>query len=112
MFTPLERALVAHLVADWLLQDTWMATHKSRLTHPAAWVHGAIHGICLTLALDWQAGVFLGLLHVLVDTGVPVAWWMRVFKNVGEDPKALHVSIWTDQVTHVATIAAWIALFC
>ena len=39
--TLFERALVAHLVADWLLQNDWMAHQKTSLSHSAAWVHGA-----------------------------------------------------------------------
>ena len=58
--TPFERGLVAHLVADWVLQNDWMARHKTSLRHPAAWTHAAIQGLCLALALGWQAGLVLG----------------------------------------------------
>ena len=37
MLTLFERALAAHLVADWLLQNDWMALNKSNLRHPAGW---------------------------------------------------------------------------
>ena len=37
----------AHLVADWFLQNAWQAEHKVDLRHPAAWVHGACHLLCL-----------------------------------------------------------------
>ena len=108
--TPFERALVAHLVADWLFQNTWMAQHKSDLRHPAAWVHGAIHGVCLALALDWRAGACLGMLHMLIDTRVPLAWWMRYFKETADAPEATTIAIWADQVLHIAVIALWIGL--
>jgi hypothetical protein len=49
--TALERGWVAHLVADWLLQNNWMAKNKSSLVHPAAWVHALIHASCQALAL-------------------------------------------------------------
>ena len=58
--TPFERALVAHLVADWLLQNDWMAHHKCKLSHPAAWVHGGIHALALGWALGWVALALLG----------------------------------------------------
>jgi hypothetical protein len=109
MLTPFERALVAHLVADWLLQNNWMAKNKSSLLHPAAWVHAAIYAGCLGLALGWVAGAVLGLLHVLIDTGLPVRWWTQKIKDSADAPEALHIAIWADQVVHIAAIAAWIA---
>jgi hypothetical protein len=108
--TPFERALVAHLVADWLLQNNWMAQHKSSLFHPAAWAHGAVHAICLTLALGWHAGLALGLVHVLIDTRVPLNWWMRAFKDSAHLPEAQQIAVWADQVIHIASLALWIAV--
>ena len=108
--TPFERGLVAHLVADWVLQTDWMARHKIRLQHPAAWTHAAIQALCLGLALGWQAGLVLGFIHLLIDTRVPVAWWMRVFKKCNQAPEALSIAIWLDQTLHVVCIAVWVAL--
>src|SRR5205814_662419 len=107
--TPFERALVAHLVADWLLQNNWMAKNKYSLLHPAAWVHAAIYTICLGLAIGWLAGVVLGAVHLIVDTGIPLQWWTRIFKDSANVPEALHIAIWADQVVHIAAIAAWIS---
>jgi len=109
MLTPFERAFVAHLVADWLLQTNWMARHKSSVRHPAAWVHASIYGVCLGLALNWEAGIVLGLLHVLIDTGIPLRWWMTHFKESADVPEALHIAIWADQVIHIGAIAVWVA---
>ena len=55
-----ERGLVAHLVADWLLQNDWMALNKMNLRHPAGWVHAAIHGVLLGFALGWREGLCWG----------------------------------------------------
>ncbi len=110
MLTPFERALVAHLVADWVLQNNWMAVNKTRLSHPAGWVHAGIHAICLGLALDPLAGAVLGGIHLLIDTRVPVNWWIRVFKKSEQAPEARFIAVWTDQVIHLVTIAAWITL--
>jgi hypothetical protein len=109
--TPFERALVAHLVADWLLQNDWMAHHKCKLSHPAAWVHGGIHALALWWALDWRAGLALGLVHTLIDTRIPLAWWIRSFKHSEHAPEAPSIAMWTDQALHIALIALWIALF-
>jgi hypothetical protein len=107
--TPLERGLIAHLIADWLLQNNWMAKNKSSLAHPAAWVHGGVHAGCLTLALGWSAGLGLGLLHMLTDTRRPVGWWLRSFKRSTEEPDADQTALWVDQVIHIVCIAAWIS---
>ena len=110
MLTPFERGLIAHLVADWLLQNNWMALNKTNLRHPAGWVRAAIHGLLLGLALGWMCGVVLGAFHLVVDTGWPVKWWIRVFKKCERAPQLDIIRIWTDQVLHIAAIAAWVAL--
>jgi hypothetical protein len=110
MLTLFERGLVAHLIADWLLQNDWMAAHKGSLHHPAAWVHGSIYAVCLGLALgSWQAGLALGLLHMLVDTRQPLNWWRKIYRQTSAGPAELHVAIWSDQTVHIATLAVWIA---
>ena len=111
MLTSFERALMAHLVADWLLQNNWMAKNKSSVRHPAAWVHASIYGVCLGLALNWKAGIVLGLLHVVVDTGIPVKWWITHFKDSADAPEAMHIAIWADQVIHIGAIATYISLW-
>src|SRR3954468_8464160 len=100
--TLFEPGLVAHLVADWLLQNDWMALHKTNLRHPAGWVHASIHVVLLGLALGWRGGLVLGILHLLIDTGRPVNWWVRVFKKCDGAPQAGLIRIWTDQVLHIA----------
>ncbi len=103
---------VAHLIADWLLQNRWMADHKSCLRHPAAWVHGAIHGAALALVFPWHIAVVVALSHLFIDTRRPLRWWERVFLRASDGPVALHVAIWADQVTHLAVIACaalWVA---
>ncbi len=101
---------MAHLIADWLLQNDWMAKNKTSLRHPASWIHATIHAIALGLALGWQAGLFLGLVHLLVDTRVPLQWWQRVFRQTVEGPLAVFTAIWADQVIHIASIAVWVVV--
>lgn len=110
LLTPFERGLVAHLVADWILQNDWMARNKMNLRHPAAWSHSAIQAVCLGLALGWQAGLVLGVVHLLIDSRVPVAWWMRSFKKCSQAPDAGSIAMWLDQTLHIVCIAVWVAL--
>src|SRR5262249_50071306 len=110
MLTPFEKGLVAHLVADWIFQNEWMARNKKKLLHPAAWTHSAIQGICLGIALGWQAGLVLGFAHLLIATRVPLNWWMRGFKNCANAPNADTIAILLDQTFHIVCIAAWVAL--
>lgn len=108
MLTPFEKGLIAHLVADWILQNDWMARNKVSLLHPAAWVHASIQAACLALALGWQAGLVLGVVHLLIDTRVPVAWWMRSVKKCHQAPEAGSIAIWLDQTLHIVCLAAWV----
>jgi hypothetical protein len=108
--TPFERGLVAHLAADWVFQNDWMARNKRSLRHPAAWTHAAIQAACLGLALGWQAGLVLGFIHMLIDTRVLVAWWIRVFKKCGQAPEAGLIAIGLDQTLHIICLALWVAL--
>lgn len=109
MLTPFERGLVAHLVADWVLQNDWMARHKSDLGHPAAYVHAGIHAACLAVALGPLGGAVLGVVHLLVDSRAPVAWWMRVYKRCERSPEAPQIALWLDQALHLICLAAWVA---
>ncbi len=110
MLTLFERGLLAHLIADWLLQNDWMARNKRSVLHPAAWVHAGIQSMCLGIALGPIAGIVLGGIHLLVDTRIPMRWWQRVFRQTTEGEVALHVAIWEDQVIHIVTIGIWVAL--
>jgi len=109
MLTPFELGLLAHLVADWLLQNDWIAKNKSNLKHPAAWVHAGIQAALLALALGWVAGLVLGGIHLLVDTRLPMRWWQRVFHQTTTGESAMHVAIWEDQVIHIVCIGLWVA---
>ena len=107
-FTPFEAALLLHLIADWLLQNEWMAVNKTRLSHPAAWLHGSIHGVLLSVVFGWAGGVVLALLHMVIDTRFPIRWWIKVFKKCEGSPDLPILLIGCDQVLHISCIAGWI----
>jgi hypothetical protein len=100
--------LVLHLVADWPLQNDWMARHKASFRHPAGYVHAAIHGGLLAFVFGWLS-LPLAVVHLLIDTRRPVVWWSRLIRQTqpggtGYDV-GLEVRFWTDQVFHVACVA-------
>lgn len=110
-------ALIAHVIADWLLQSDWMAKHKAERggwpsyrqrddydsptgvlasimeerrialrppstppwwnRHPAAYAHAGIHGLALAPLFGWVT-LPLAVVHLLIDTRTPVAWWAKV----------------------------------
>jgi hypothetical protein len=103
--------MVAHLVADWLCQNDWMAVNKANLRHPAGWVHAAIHGVALALVFGWVAAP-LAVAHLLIDTRKPVAWWSRAIRQTQPTGQGLplvdigmFVRFWNDQVWHIGCIA-------
>jgi hypothetical protein len=115
--------IVLHLIADWPLQNDWMAQNKVRFLHPAGVVHSGIHGVLLAFIFGWVA-VPLQIAHLLIDTRKPVEWWSRLMRQTqpksqyvilrgGMDDEGavpiydigLEVRIWTDQVFHIICIA-------
>ncbi len=98
--------MVAHMIADWPLQNSWIAVNKVSLKHPASWVHGAIHFTALVFVFSPLVAGILAVAHMLIDTRVPLIWWRRIFHFTGEEPMATHVAIWLDQCAHMLCIAA------
>jgi len=97
---------VLHLIADWVLQNEWIASNKGNLGHPAAWVHGAIHALAALLVFPWWAALTIGISHMLIDTRIPARLWQRFYGQTTDGPFALPVALWLDQVLHVMVIAA------
>lgn len=97
--------IVIHLIADWLLQNEWMAVYKVDLRHPAAWVHSGIHTVGLFLLFNPLVALLIGISHLLIDTRVPLLWWMRIIKQVPKDARLPIVETWLDQVMHITVLA-------
>lgn len=97
--------LVAHLIADWLFQNTWMAQYKTNLKHPAAWVHAGIHTILYLFIFPLPVAITLGVIHMLIDTRKPLEWWGKYMSQTYEGEVAMHIRIWRDQVLHIVFLA-------
>lgn len=109
--------IVLHLIADWPLQNDWMANHKALRRHqrgsswwdrhPAAYVHSGIHGLILSFIFGWVA-IPLALSHFLIDCRWIVVTWSRFIRQT--QPQMMYdigfeVRFWTDQVFHITCIA-------
>lgn len=106
------RGFVMHLIADWILQNDWMANHKVNLNHPAPWTHGAIQLVAMRRVFSFPVALALAIVHLLIDTRKPLVWWRRVYRQTTiemHEYAGWHVAIWGDQVVHIVCIAlaAW-----
>ena len=125
---------VAHLIADWIFQNDWMAVNKANLRHPAGYVHAGIHGaVQVPVFKRWALPIAIS--HLLIDTRKPVAWFSRRVRQTQPEGRLLRayennvplhrtedwswrpvydvgteVRFWVDQVWHVAVlaIASWL----
>lgn len=97
--------LTAHLIADWFLQNDWMAVNKVNPEHPAGFIHAAIHGLLMLLfGFPWPTSLWIAIAHWLIDLRVALAWWRRAFGQTTEGPMAVHVAIWQDQAAHLIVL--------
>lgn len=117
-FTPEQTTLLVwgwsvHIVADWFLQNHWMATHKTSLKHPAAYVHSGIHGVLSLLVFPWPVALALFVAHLLIDLRTPLLWWGRVVgQSTPEQMGSAYVpfAFLRDQAAHwvcLAVAAYW-----
>ena len=101
-------ALIAHVVADWLLQTDWMAVNKVNLRHPAGYVHAGVYTLFMLPLFPWFLALLIGVTHLFIDTRGPVHWWMRSIKRVSSGAYATtgFVESAVDQAFHVVVLAA------
>lgn len=111
--TIFEKALLIHLVCDWLLQNEWMALNKKDLRHPAAWVHSGIHFVGLCLVFPAWVALLVAVIHALVDTRVALITWRHLIRQTTDpaNPASLHIAFWGDQVVHLVVLALAIEWF-
>ena len=103
--------LLAHLVADWFLQNEWMALNKVSLKHPAAWVHSGIHTVGALLVFPWTVALALGISHILIDTRVPLQLWRKLYRQTQEGAIMVPFALWQDQAAHLILLCL-AALYC
>ena len=111
--TPFGWLCLSHLVADWMLQNDWMACGKrTKFTSIAGLTHYAIYTavIALTLFLNFPSldvtsqlliNTFVFLSHWLIDGTNLVQQWMRW---VGQRDQTM-VRLVIDQTLHLLVLA-------
>lgn len=84
----IAQAIVAHVVAEYLLQPDLMMDAKRGMRSPFGWVmasvlHGVIWLVLIWLATSWPLHVLvpLGVLHLIVDA-TRVGSWMNQLQDV------------------------------
>jgi hypothetical protein len=103
--------LVAHLVADWMLQNDWIARNKQRRWFTGAiLVHCTVYALVLVAAL-WVAPVtqppyflfaaLVFLTHWLIDAFNLAGVWMAWFHQ----SDVIFVRIMVDQTMHIVILA-------
>jgi hypothetical protein len=99
--------IVAHILADWFLQNEWMAVNKTNWQHVAAWVHSGIHLICLSFVFSPTVAFWLAASHFLIDLRKPLLWWRKTFRQTTAptNPATIHLAFWQDQSAHVLCLA-------
>lgn len=99
--------LVAHMFADWFLQNNWMATYKTSLRHPASWVHSGIHLIALLFVFSPLVALLLAISHLLIDTRVPLQKWRELYGQTKDasNPVFIPFAMWQDQAAHILCLA-------
>lgn len=97
--------IAIHLFCDWILQNDWQARNKSNLLHPAAYVHSGIHFVGLLLIFSPVWALVIALVHLLIDTRVPLQFWRKIYRQTTTGDVALHVAMWGDQVCHITVLA-------
>lgn len=92
--------IIIHMVVDWFLQNEWMALNKSNLKHFAGYVHAGFHFLGMLLIFPWQYALAIAVIHLVIDTRVPLVWWRKLYRQTTIGEMAIHVAIWEDQVAH------------
>jgi hypothetical protein len=101
-------ALMVHLIADFFLQNDWMADNKSNVKHSAGYIHASIHTCGLMLVFPAPVAFTIGALHWFIDLRFPLAWWGKLYGQT-TDPVLRHYipfAMWRDQAAHIAILCA------
>lgn len=114
-----EMLVLAHFIADWLLQSEYQATEKfnGKFFNSALITHCMVYTLCF-VPVFWIAHLnWLWLLpifwsHMFLDRRWPVKWWIRNVMRTSDETieKLFWLVIVVDQVMHVLILALIVIL--
>ena len=94
--------LLVHYVADFLLQNDWMAVNKSK-HWGALTLHVAVYSLVFTLLLGWQFGLITFVTHFVTDA-ITSRWTRSLYYPVFKRHWFFCV-IGLDQLIHAYTLS-------
>jgi hypothetical protein len=103
-------ALLAHLIADWMLQNESMALNKTIFLHPSGLIHAGIHVALFMLIFPIHIALLLGVSHYIIDMRFLLREWRKRFRQTTTGLYAPHVEIWQDQVLHIICVGVAVYL--
>jgi hypothetical protein len=96
--------LLLHGLGDYLLQNDWMAQHKTQPTktgYLACFIHALLYSLPFLLIGSLQAFLFIFLTHFLIDKYRLAVYWIKLTNwnwqstNFGySDAKPQWMSVW------------------
>lgn len=108
--SPFASLILAHFVADYLLQTRWMAMNKTRQWLPLI-AHSLVYTLVLGVAAYFSFGglslsglLILFLAHVFLDRRSFVQWWAETIMGV-DLQQGWWLVIIADQTFHFLVIA-------
>ncbi len=106
-------AFALHNIADWFLQNEWMALHKAKLNTVEGWqaavVHSGIHFAVQALIFPVSVAGWIGLTHFVIDARWILEVYRQVTRQTTAGPFAIHVAVWQDQAAH--WLVLWAAVY-
>ena len=79
----IERIILAHIIADYFLQNNWMAKNKKSQWFPC-FVHCGIYTVVMVLIvpeLGWYAIPWVFASHAILDGFHTIDWWFRLIRG-------------------------------
>jgi hypothetical protein len=108
--SPFDYLLLAHLIADFPLQTSWMANNKAKRWPPLL-AHSALYTVIIEAAsligfggLSIWKLVIIFFAHILLDHRNFVTWWVNKIMRTDLTGN-FWLGIMVDQVFHLTTLA-------
>ena len=78
--TALFLGYVFHRVGDYMFQNHWMATEKTKNFHPAL-IHALLYSVLFLLIVSWEWWLVIFITHFFIDRYRLAAYWTRLVSS-------------------------------